>query len=164
MLNEKQMRFYDSLNYYERSLVLSIKYHKEEDGLEKIDKQPVLKTIELLGYKAKYKIKERFYQVLEEKNGIKFYFHINLKYGLVEIIFGNLRSIDDDGEKIGDEMGGTIGRICGLIQYTNTGDIEIYKQTNVKLPVFRDYEELKTILKDYFIFYEDFKTEFIKTI
>ncbi|CAL2107145.1 conserved hypothetical protein [Tenacibaculum sp. 190524A02b] len=162
MLNERQMNFYDSLNYYDRCVALSKKYHKEEDGLEKTDKTQVINLIEALDYKAKYKRKENFYQILDEKNDIKFYFHFSLKYGLVEVIFGTLRETDNNGEKIGDEIGGLIGNVCGLIKYTESNDIEIYKQTRIKKPVFQNYDELKIILQDYLSFYEDFKIEFVK--
>ncbi len=162
-ISDKLMAVYRTINYYDRYKQLSEKYNTEEECLEKTDKKNVLELFKKLGYTAKYKARERFYQVLEETNGVQFYFHVGLQYGLTEFIFGVLREEDENGNKKGELIGGKISRVCSLIKLTETDDINVYKSTRISPPRFRTYEELKSILEESLSLYEDLKQEILKS-
>ncbi len=150
------MAVYRTINYYDRYKQLSEKYNTEKERLEKTDKKNVLELFKKLGYTAKYKARERFYQVLEETNGVQFYFHISLQYGLTELIFG---LFDDVEEEKGKSLGGTSSGVCKLIEINNNIQTEGY----IKDPRFRTYEELKSILEESLSLYEDLKQEILKS-
>lgn len=80
---------------------------------------------------------------IENKLLYKFYFHISLKYGMVELIW-----YVDKGEEF---YGGSVWSVMKKILEGN--DEQLMK------PEFHTYEELKEILKEAFSMYEDFKRE-----
>ena len=81
---------------------------------------------------------------------MKFYFHFSLEYGMVEIIMGmmNKKNI----------IGGLVPNICKKIEIVKNEEKEGY----IKDACFRNYEDLKNIFREYFLIYEDFKTEVLK--
>ena len=81
---------------------------------------------------------------------MKFYFHFSLEYGMVEIIMGmmNKKNI----------IGGLVPNICKKIEIVKNEEKEGY----IKDACFRNYEDLKNILREYFLIYEDLKTEVLK--
>ena len=83
---------------------------------------------------------------------MKFYFHFSLKYGMVESIMGMM---DKNKKHI---IGGAFSWLCKKIKVTENEEIK----DNVKYARFRNYEDLKNILREYFLIYEDFKTEVLK--
>ena len=106
-----------------------------------------------MGYIAKYRKKEIFFQIIETINEMKFYFHFSLKYGLVEIII--YWECINNKDKWG---GGTFAGICKKIEIAKNEEKEGY----IKKARFRNYEDLKNILREYFLIYEDLKTEVLK--
>ena len=84
---------------------------------------------------------------------MKFYFHFSLKYGLVEVImyWECINNKDIWG-------GGTFAGICKKIEIAKNEEKEGY----IKKARFRNYEDLKNILREYFLIYEDLKTEVLK--
>jgi len=97
--------------------------------------------------------KENFFQIIETTSKIKFYFHFSLKYGLVEII------IYWEYKKNKDVWGGgDFAGLCKLIEISRGEEMEGY----IRKPCFRNYEDLKNILREYFLIYEDLKTEVLK--
>jgi len=150
-LDKNIVRLYDNINYYNRYKILSDSY-RNGDGLEKQDKSKVIDIISELGYSAKYMSKEKFYRIFESPEEYEFYFHIALKYGLCEIIFGATH------KKTEKHIGGVIHGVCKLIEISREEITEGY----IKSPIFKDYEELKEILKEAFSLYEDFKAEVVK--
>ena len=148
-------KIYTNINYYDRYKKLSDQYNTEEERLEKVDKKVVLKILKELGYsEAKYIATESFYQINQELQNHIFYFHTSLKYGVVELIFGVLKSDKEKQELIG----GTASKVCKLIEINKSSLTEGY----IKKPRFRTYKELKEILEKAFSLYEDLKKEFIK--
>ncbi len=154
-ISNKLMSVYNNINYYSRYKDLSEKYFTEEERLEKIDKKIVLNILSDLGYTGKYNSRESFFQIQEDFRNKKFYFNINLKYGLVELIFGLLDDIDEEKNQI---IGGTACGVCELIEINKGQESNEY----IKDPRFRTYEELKEILKEAFSLYEDLKKEVVK--
>ena len=80
---------------------------------------------------------------------MKFYFHFSLEYGMVEIIMGmmNKKNI----------IGGLVPNICKKIEIVKNEEKEGY----IKDACFRNYEDLKNILREYFLIYEDLKISLI---
>ena len=106
-----------------------------------------------MGYSAKYRKKEKFFQIIETIDGIKFYFHFSLEYGMVEVII--FWEYENNKDLSG---GGLLSVVCKLIEIAKNEEKEGY----IKDARFRNYEDLKNILREYFLIYEDLKTEVLK--
>ena len=151
-LSKKELEIFEKINLYERHSNISNQYRFEET-FENYSNDEVIKIVKELGYSAKYRKKEKFFQIIETTNKLKFYFHFSLKYGLVEIIM--YWECINNKDKWG---GGTFAGICKKIDIAKNEEKEGY----VKKARFRNYEDLKNILREYFLIYEDLKTEVLK--
>ena len=150
-LSKKELEIFEKINLYERHSNISNQYRFEET-FENYSNDEVIKIVKELGYSAKYKKKENFFQIIETINEMKFYFHFSLKYGLVEIIiyWECINNKDIWG-------GGTFAGICKKIEIAKNEEKEGY----IKKARFRNYEDLKNILREYFLIYEDLKISLI---
>ena len=151
-LSKKELEIFEKINLYERHSNISNQYRFEET-FENYSNEKVIEIVKELGYSAKYKKKENFFQIIETINEMKFYFHFSLKYGLVEVIM--YWECINNKDKWG---GGTFAGICKKIEIAKNEEKEGY----IKDARFRNYEDLKNILREYFLIYEDFKTEVLK--
>ena len=151
-LSKKELEIFEKINLYERHSNISNQYRFEET-FENYSNDEVIKIVKKLGYTAKYRKKENFFQIIETTNKLKFYFHFSLKYGLVEIIM--YWECINNKDKWG---GGTFAGICKKIEIAKNEEKEGY----IKKARFRNYEDLKNILREYFLIYEDLKTEVLK--
>ena len=132
-LSKKELEIFEKINLYERHSNISNQY-RFEDKLKDYSNDKTIEIVKELGYSAKYRKKEKFFQIIETIDGIKFYFHFSLKYGLVEII------IYWEYEKNKDIWGGgTFAGICKKIEITKNEEKEGY----IKHAHFRNYEDLK---------------------
>ena len=150
-LSKKELEIFEKINLYERHSNISNQYRFEET-FENYSNDEVIKIVKELGYSAKYRKKENFFQIIETTNKLKFYFHFSLKYGLVEIIiyWECINNKDIWG-------GGTFAGICKKIEIAKNEEKEGY----IKKARFRNYEDLKNILREYFLIYEDLKISLI---
>ena len=148
-LSKKDLEIFEKINLYERHSNISNQY-RYEDKLKDYSNDKTIEIVKELGYSAKYRKKEKFFQIIETIDGIKFYFHFSLEYGMVEIIMGmmNKKNI----------IGGLVPNICKKIEIVKNEEKEGY----IKDACFRNYEDLKNIFREYFLIYEDFKTEVLK--
>ena len=151
-LSKKELEIFEKINLYERHSNISNQY-RFEDKLKDYSNDEAIKIVKELGYSAKYRKKENFFQIIETINEMKFYFHFSLKYGLVEIIM--YWECINNKDKWG---GGTFAGICKKIEIAKNEEKEGY----IKDARFRNYEDLKNILREYFLIYEDLKTEVLK--
>ena len=151
-LSKKDLEIYEKINLYERHSNISNQY-RFEDKLKDYSNDKTIEIVKELGYTAKYRKKENFFQIIETTNKLKFYFHFSLKYGLVEVIM--YWECINDKDKWG---GGTFAGICKKIEIAKNEEKEGY----IKDARFRNYEDLKNILREYFLIYEDLKTEVLK--
>ena len=151
-LSKKELEIFEKINLYERHSNISNQY-RFEDKLKDYSNDKTIEIVKELGYSAKYKKKENFFQIIETINEMKFYFHFSLKYGLVEVIM--YWECINDKDKWG---GGTFAGICKKIEIAKNEEKEGY----IKKARFRNYEDLKNILREYFLIYEDLKTEVLK--
>ena len=150
-LSKKELEIFEKINLYERHSNISNQYRYEET-FENYSNDEVIKIVKELGYTAKYRKKENFFQIIETINEMRFYFHFSLKYGLVEIIMGMM---DKNKKNI---IGGLVPNICKKIEIVKNEE----KKGDIKKARFRNYEDLKNILREYFLIYEDLKTEVLK--
>ena len=151
-LSKKDLEIYEKINLYKRHYTLSVQ-NNYESTFENYSNEKVIEIVKELGYTAKYRKKENFFQIIETTSKIKFYFHFSLKYGLVEII------IYWEYKKNKDIWGGgDFAGLCKLIEISRGEEMEGY----IRKPCFRNYEDLKNILREYFLIYEDLKTEVLK--
>ena len=151
-LSKKELEIFEKINLYDRYRDINNLYRFEET-FENYSNDEVIKIVKELGYTAKYRKKENFFQIIETTNKLKFYFHFSLKYGLVEVIM--YWECINDKDKWG---GGTFAGICKKIEIAKNEEKEGY----IKDARFRNYEDLKNILREYFLIYEDLKTEVLK--
>ena len=152
MISKKELEIFEKIDLYERHSNISNQYRFEET-FENYSNDEVIKIVKELGYSAKYRKKENFFQIIETINEMKFYFHFSLKYGLVEVIM--YWECINNKDKWG---GGTFAGICKKIEIAKNEEKEGY----IKKARFRNYEDLKNILREYFLIYEDLKTEVLK--
>ena len=151
-LSKKELEIFEKINLYDRYRDINNLYRFEET-FENYSNEKVIEIVKELGYTAKYRKKEIFFQIIETTNKLKFYFHFSLKYGLVEVIM--YWECINDKDKWG---GGTFAGICKKIEIAKNEEKEGY----IKDARFRNYEDLKNILREYFLIYEDLKTEVLK--
>ena len=151
-LSKKELEIFEKINLYDRYRDINNLYRFEET-FENYSNDEVIKIVKELGYSAKYRKKENFFQIIETINEMKFYFHFSLEYGLVEIII--YWECINNKDKWG---GGTFAGICKKIEIAKNEEKEGY----IKKARFRNYEDLKNILREYFLIYEDLKTEVLK--
>ena len=151
-LSKKELEIFEKINLYDRYRDINNLYRFEET-FENYSNDEVIKIVKELGYTAKYRKKENFFQIIETINEMRFYFHFSLKYGLVEVImyWECINNKDIWG-------GGTFAGICKKIEIAKNEEKEGY----IKDARFRNYEDLKNILREYFLIYEDLKTEVLK--
>ena len=150
-LSKKELEIFEKINLYERHSNISNQY-RYEDKLKDYSNDKTIEIVKELGYTAKYRKKENFFQIIETINEMRFYFHFSLKYGLVEIIMGMM---DKNKKNI---IGGLVPNICKKIEIVKNEE----KKGDIKKARFRNYEDLQNIIREYFLIYEDLKTEVLK--
>ena len=151
-LSKKDLEIYEKINLYKRHYTLSVQ-NNYESTFENYSNEKVIEIVKELGYTAKYRKKENFFQIIETTNKLKFYFHFSLKYGMVEVII--FWEYENNKDLSG---GGLLSVVCKLIEIAKNEEKEGY----IKKARFRNYEDLKNILREYFLIYEDLKTEVLK--
>lgn len=151
-LSKKELEIFEKINLYERHSNISNQY-RFEDKLKDYSNDKTIEIVKELGYSAKYRKKEKFFQIIETIDGIKFYFHFSLEYGMVEVII--FWEYENNKDLSG---GGLLSVVCKLIEIAKNEEKEGY----IKKVRFRNYEDLKNILREYFLIYEDLKTEVLK--
>ena len=152
MISKKELEIFEKIHLYDRYSYISNQY-RYEDKSKDYSNDKTIEIVKELGYSAKYRKKEKFFQIIEIIDGIKFYFHFSLEYGMVEVIifWENENNKDLSG-------GGLLSVVCKLIEIAKNEEKEGY----IKKARFRNYEDLKNILREYFLIYEDLKTEVLK--
>ena len=151
-LSKKELEIFEKINLYDRYRDINNLYRFEET-FENYSNDEVIKIVKELGYSAKYRKKEKFFQIIETIDGIKFYFHFSLEYGMIEVII--FWEYENNKDLSG---GGLLSVVCKLIEIAKNEEKEGY----IKKARFRNYEDLKNILREYFLIYEDLKTEVLK--
>ncbi|QAA34639.1 hypothetical protein [Clostridium manihotivorum] len=132
------------IDFVKRAKELTQNYSFDrENSFECYDNDNVKSIFDELDYKVKYYKKEKFFKVAEKIKDKKIQFNICLKYGYVEMGWYLFR----DNKYYN-------GSVWSMMKESLEDDGE-----NLKDPCFHNYEELKEILKEAFLMYEDFKKE-----
>ena len=150
-LSKKELEIFEKINLYKRHSNISNQYRFEET-FENYSNEKVIEIVKELGYSAKYRKKENFFQIIETINEMRFYFHFSLEYGMVEVII--FWEYENNKDLSG---GGLLSVVCKLIEIAKNEEKEGY----IKDACFRNYEDLKNILREYFLIYEDLKISLI---
>lgn len=109
------------------------------------DNIEVLNILNELGYKATFNKKENFFKIVEKLPSYKFQFNISLKHSVLEFIW----AVWKDEEL---RTGSPWDTLKELLDGTDD---------SVRSPVFRNYEDLRGIMKESLLMYEDFKQELL---
>lgn len=136
--------FLERISFLSRYRTLQHRFPLGTETFEKYSNDEVLKILESLGYRFKFYRKENFFGMKESIENCSFTFNISCKYGVVEFIWDLL--INDRRLMLGGPW--------GLI-----GDLMLNEKCNIKNPAFKNYEDLREILRDGLQIYEDFKRE-----
>ncbi|WP_420536014.1 hypothetical protein, partial [Capnocytophaga gingivalis] len=118
-LSKKELEIFEKINLYERHKNLSNQY-RYEDKLKNYSSDETIRIVKELGYLAKYRKREKFFQIIETINEMKFYFHFSLEYGMVEIIMGMMNK---NKKNI---IGGLVPNICKKIEIAKNEEKEGY--------------------------------------
>ena len=119
----------------------------KEEALDYYDGDFLMEIVELLGYKAQYDKRERFFHInLEEIGNFRFGFHFALEYGRLELIW-----VVYEGGKV----------VLGS-PWTRYPRLMIARDYIIKQPIISDYVDFRDVMKIAFDMYEDFKQVFLK--
>ena len=133
MISKKELEIFEKIHLYDRYSYISNQY-RYEDKSKDYSNDKTIEIVKELGYLAKYRKREKFFQIIETINEMKFYFHFSLEYGMVEIIMGMMNK---NKKHI---IGGAFSWLCKKIKVTENEEIK----DNVKYARFRNYEDFKT--------------------
>ena len=139
------------INFVERYGNISKKYDRERtpkgQELDYFDGDFLMEIVELLGYKAQYDKRERFFYIdLEEIGHFRFGFHFAFESGRLELIW-----VVYEGDKV----------VLGS-PWTRYPRLMIARDYIIKQPIVSDYVDFRDIMKIAFDMYEDFKQAFLK--
>ena len=139
------------INFVERYEALSHTFSRsrtpKEEALDYYDGDFLMEIVELLGYKAQYDKRERFFHIdLEEIGNFRFGFHFAFERGRLELIW-----VIYEGNKA--IMGSPF---ASYAKWLISRDYIILK------PVISSYDDFEQVMKIAFEMYEDFKQAFLK--
>ena len=139
------------INFVERYENISKKYNRERtpkgQELDYFDGDFLMEIVELLGYKAQYDKRERFFHIdLEEIGHFRFGFHFSFERGRLELIW-----VIYEGNKA--IMGSPFASYAKWL---------ISRDYIILDPVISDYVDFRDVMKIAFDMYEDFKQAFLK--
>lgn len=142
-IDDKKLRsIFIEINFTDRYKVLSDSYQfNDNDNI--LDHKIVSNLILDLGYKSTYNKAHTFYKIIEVFNMFKTQFNISIKYGNVELIWGLWYN---------DNL---IRNACG--PWAQIYEFVLESDQRILDPKYRNYEDLKNVLKEAFNIYEDFK-------
>ena len=139
------------INFVERYENISKKYNRERTSkgqeLDYFDGDFLMEIVELLGYKAQYDKRERFFHIdLEEIGPFRFGFHFSFERGRLELIW-----VIYEGNKA--IMGSPFASYAKWL---------IARDYIILDPVISDYVDFRDVMKIAFDMYEEFKQAFLK--
>ena len=139
------------INFVERYENISKQYNRERtpkgQELDYFDGDFLMEIVELLGYKAQYDKRERFFYIdLEEIGHFRFGFHFAFERGRLELI-----QVIYEGNKA--IMGSPF---ASYAKWLISRDYIILK------PVISSYDDFEQVMRIAFEMYEDFKQAFLK--
>jgi hypothetical protein len=135
----------EKIDFINRYKNISAKYDFDEEF--DYDNDKALRIFTELGYPARYDKRENFFQIVEEYPPFQFKFNISLRYALLEFIW----AVWKNGELL-------IGDPWNWLKQLLDGTDERFRAAG-----FRNYDDLREVLKEAFDMYEDFKRVLLET-
>ena len=148
---EKAKTVFERIDFYNRYEALGKKYSFEKK-LENYSNDEVLRIIREWGSKARHMKSDNFFKITDKEKPFEFTLHFILKYGRVEVV------MESEDQGTGEILGGLFAIICKLIELSKGIDRDRY----MAKPEFRDYDDLREIVKEILSLYADFKRAIIK--
>ncbi|KWX88144.1 hypothetical protein AMQ83_08655 [Paenibacillus riograndensis] len=146
-MDSRIIGIFKSINFIERYEFLSKKHQFDlKESFEGYDREVVLKLFNELGYEISFNKKENFFGMVEKTTEYELQFKISLKYVMGEFIWLAWKNSEQ-----------LVGGTWGIIKEQLDGK----ENDKIKKPIFRNYDDLKEILSEAFLMYEDFKNEII---
>ena len=136
-----------SIHFAERYEALRTQYSFDaKESFENYDNQYVLEMLQEIGYTSvKYRKREDFFQAKKKSNIYEFRYHICIKYGIAELMWYAMK----DNKYY---AGGSFPNLEYELLNLENGN---------RLPIFRNYEDLREILTLAFQMFEDMTEVFL---
>lgn len=147
MLEEKILNKYIAIDLFTRYKDLSDRYNSKE-VLEELDKDLILEYLKEFNCRFSFSSKEGFYGLSEQNGDYDFKFNVSLKYGMVEPVIWGKNVCSQE------QYGGALIRVTKLIQKS----LDVEKVERIMYPRYKSVEDLKQIIKELYVLYQDFKT------
>ena len=147
-MDKQMVQVLSSIHFAERYEALRTQYSFDaKESFENYDNQYVLEMLQEIGYTSvKYWRKENFFQAKKKNSIYEFRYHICIKYGIAELMWYAMK----DNKYY---AGGSFPNLEYELLNLENGN---------RLPIFRNYEDLREILTLAFQMFEDMTTEFLK--
>jgi len=147
-MDKQMVKVLNSIRFAERYQALRIQYSFDlKESFEDYDNQYVLEMLQEIGYTSvKYWRKENFFQAKKKNSIYEFRYHVSIKAGIAELMWYAMK----DNKYY---AGGSFPNLEYELLNLENGN---------RLPIFRNYEDLREILTLAFQMFEDMTTEFLK--
>ena len=146
-MDNQMVKVLNNIHFAERYEALRIQYSFDlKESFKNYDNQYVLKMLQEIGYTAaKYRKRENFFQAKKKSNIYEFRYHICIKSGIAELMWYAMK---DNKYYEGDTFPNLEYELLNL-------------ENGNRLPIFRNYEDLRGILTTAFQMCEDMTAEFL---
>ena len=146
-MDNRMVEVLNRIRFAERYEALRIQYSFDlKESFKNYDNQYVLKMLQEIGYTAaKYRKRENFFQAKKKSNIYEFRYHICIKSGIAELMWYAMK---DNKYYEGDTFPNLEYELLNL-------------ENGNRLPIFRNYEDLRGILTTAFQMCEDMTAEFL---
>ena len=147
-MDNQMVEVLNRIRFAERYQALRIQYSFDlKESFKNYDNQYVLKILQEIGYTAaKYRKRENFFQAKKKSNIYEFRYHIWIKSGIAELMWYAMKN---NKYYEGDTFPNLEYDLLNL-------------ENGNRLPIFRNYEDLRGILTIAFQMCEDMTAEFLK--
>ena len=146
-MDNRMVEVLNNIHFAERQEALRIQYSFDlKESFKNYDNQYVLEMFHEIGYTAaKYRKRENFFQAKKKSNIYEFRYHICIKSGIAELMWYAMK---DNKYYEGDTFPNLEYELLNL-------------ENGNRLPIFRNYEDLRGILTTAFQMCEDMTAEFL---
>lgn len=144
-VDNKLEKVLNKINFIERYKTLC-RLNQFANNENRLEVEKVLEIIKEFGYSPRYNKSENFFKIVEKESPFQLQFNICVKYGNVELIWDILKNKSR--------------LLFGLGGWSSV--VDILTNQRILMPKFRNYEDLREVLKVAFAIYEDFKKELLK--
>lgn len=149
-IEEKVYKAFNNINFPERYKAIFKKYNDFENMMTRMNKSQNLNVLKELGYDFKIFSPGQYYNMEEQLDELKLKLSFKINKGFITTYI----YVYKVEERINISHNNFAFLYRHLINNMNA---------ETTAPKFKDYEELKSVLRELLLIYEDFKNEFLKT-